>query len=268
MKRIILTYNQSCNLACDFCYVNFHHQKIEDKTYEVVKRAISLDFNVITFGGGDSFSKSSFRKSCILAKENGLFTQVDTNGISIAQSDFSFIENYVDLIGISLDGIGEAHNYFRKSKNLFSKVDVVLRTLKELKTRIKINTILTKQNRESICDIYRYLMQFENIDRWSIYQFFPISAARKYKDTFEICNDDFDSALTFLDKKDIKFKIEKFKYSDRVTGYIFCDEQGKLYTNSLEGDYRDICSIFDLEVAEKLSKINEFVNPKTKKRYV
>lgn len=268
MKRIILTYNQSCNLACDFCYVNFHHQKIEDKTYEVVKRAISLDFNVITFGGGDSFSKGSFRKSCILAKENGLFTQVDTNGISITQSDFAFIEKYVDLIGISLDGIGEAHNSIRKSKNLFTKVDTVLETLKGLKTRIKINTILTKQNRDSIHDIYRYLMQFENIDCWSIYQFFPISAARKNKDTFEIYNDDFDSTLTFLDKEDNNFKIEKFKYSDRVTGYIFCDEQGKLYTNSLEGDYRGICSIFDLDVEEKLSRLNEHINPKTKKRYI
>ncbi|MCQ6280060.1 radical SAM protein [Bacillus sp. EB600] len=268
MKRIILTYNQSCNLTCDFCYVNFHHQKIEDKTYEVVKRAISLDFDVITFGGGDSFSKSSFRKSCILAKENGLFTQVDTNGISITQSDFSFIENFVDLIGISLDGVGETHNYMRKSKNLFTKVNSVLQTLKESNTRIKINTILTKQNRDSIYDIFRYLMQFENIYSWSIYQFFPLSAARKKKDTFEICDDDFDSALTFLDKEEKKFKIEKFKYSDRVSGYIFCDEQGKIYTNSLEGDYRDICSIFDFDVAEKLSKLDECINPKTINRYI
>lgn len=268
MKRLILTYNQSCNLNCDFCYVNFHHQKIEDKTYEVVKRAISLGFDVITFGGGDSFSKSSFRESCIIAKENGLFTQVDTNGISITQSDFAFIEKYVDMIGISLDGIGETHNYMRKSKQLFTKVNAVLQTLQDSKTKIKINTILTKQNIETIYDIYRYLMQFENIDRWSIYQFFPLSAAKKRKDKFEVNNDDFDRVLTFLDNEDKKFKIDKFKYSDRVSGYIFCDEQGKLYTNSIEGDYRDICSIFDCDVVEKLSKLNEFINPKTKNRYL
>ncbi|PZD96975.1 hypothetical protein DNH61_04830 [Paenibacillus sambharensis] len=268
MKRIILTYNQSCNLACDFCYVNFHHQKIEDKAYEVVARAISLDFNVITFGGGDSFSKSSFRKACILAKEHGLFTQVDTNGISITQSDYEFIEKYVDLIGISLDGVGEAHNSIRKSKNLYTKVNTILETLTDLKIRIKINTILTKQNKKSIYDIYRYLMKYDNIDCWSIYQFFPISVARKNKDMFEILNNDFDDTLSFLDKEDSKFKIEKFKYSDRVTGYIFCDEQGKLYTNSLEGDYRDICSIFDLDVEEKLFRFNEFINPKTRDRYI
>jgi MoaA/NifB/PqqE/SkfB family radical SAM enzyme len=268
MKRIILTYNQSCNLSCDFCYVNFHHRKIKDKTYEVVNRAISMGFNVITFGGGDSFSKRSFRESCKLAKERGLFTQVDTNGISIEKGDFAFIDNYVDLIGISLDGIGETHNFMRRSNDLFSKVDNVLQTLEESNTIIKINTILTKQNKESINDIYRYLMQFKNIDRWSIYQFFPLSSAREHKSTFEINIEEFDSALAFLDKQqDMKFKIEKFKFNDRVSGYIFCDEQGRLYTNSIEGEYRDICSIFDDDVAEKLLEFNEFINPRTKDRY-
>lgn len=268
MKRIILTYNQSCNLSCDFCYVNFHHQKIKDKTYEVVKRAISMDFNVITFGGGDSFSKRTFRESCKLAKESGLFTQVDTNGISIEQSDFAFIENYVDLIGISLDGIGETHNFMRKSKGLFSKVDNVLQTLNELNSKVKINTILTKQNRESLYDIYRYLMQFENIDRWSIYQFFPLSSARENKSMFEIDNEEFDSALAILDKhQETNFTIEKFKFNDRVSGYIFCDERGGLYTNSIGGEYRDICSIFDDDVAKKLLELNEFINPRTKNRY-
>ncbi|PJN50011.1 hypothetical protein PAEAM_56230 [Paenibacillus sp. GM1FR] len=227
-----------------------------------------MEFNVITFGGGDSFSKRSFRNSCILAKERGLFTQVDTNGISITKGDFAFIEKYVDLIGISLDGIGEVHNSMRKSKNLFTKIDTVLGTLNELKTRIKINTILTNQNKGAIQDLYRYLMLYDNIDSWSIYQFFPLSVARKNKDVFEINKDEFDSVLTFLDKENNKFNIEKFKYSDRVTGYIFCDEQGKLYTNSIEGDYRSICSIFDIDVAEKLSRLENFVNPKTKKRYV
>ena len=131
-----------------------------------------MEFNVITFGGGDSFSKRSFRNSCILAKEEGLFTQVDTNGISITKSDFEFIEKYVDLIGISLDGIGEVHNFMRKSKNLFNKVETVLETLNGVKTKIKINTILTNQNKETIQDLYRYLMQYDNIYSWSIYQFF------------------------------------------------------------------------------------------------
>ncbi|MGG3836960.1 radical SAM protein [Paenibacillus thiaminolyticus] len=119
MKRLILTYNQSCNLSCDFCYISFHHKKIQDKTYEIIERAISHNFDVITFGGGDSFSKKTFRESCILAKENNIFTHVDTNGLAINSDDFIFIEKYVDLLGISLDGIGADHNILRKSNNRY-----------------------------------------------------------------------------------------------------------------------------------------------------
>jgi sulfatase maturation enzyme AslB (radical SAM superfamily) len=268
MKRLILTYNQSCNLSCDFCYVHFHHNKIVDKTYEIIKKAILFDFDVITFGGGDSFSKSSFRNSCILAKENNLFTHVDTNGISITSDDFMFIEKYVDLIGISLDGIGEVHNKLRKSRNLYEKVNSILLTLDNTNTKIKINTILTNQNTESIKDLYAYLRSFKNIERWSIYQFFPLSAAKKNRDTFEISNENFDQILNFLKNEQSHFKIEKFKFSDRVCGYIFCDEEGNLYTNSLDGDYIDICSIFDSSAEEKISNLTEFINPKTKNRYV
>ena len=55
MKRLIITYNQNCNLKCKFCYIDFHYQKIEDKTNEIVAKAIEYGFDIITFGGGDSF---------------------------------------------------------------------------------------------------------------------------------------------------------------------------------------------------------------------
>ncbi|MFD2924211.1 radical SAM protein [Halobacillus naozhouensis] len=264
-----MTYNQSCNLSCDFCYVNFHHKKIQDKTYEIIKKAILLNFDVITFGGGDAFSKKSFRNSCILAKENNLFTQVDTNGIAIRLNDHDFIDKYVDLIGISLDSIGEEYNEFRKSKKLFTKVNSVLKTLDKnnINTKLKINTILTKQNKNAIYDIYNYLKSFNSIERWSIYQFFPLSAAKRKRETFEISNEGFDETLFFLNDEKPNFKIEKFKFSDRVSGYIFCDEEGILYTNSLEGNYIVICSIFDTEAEKKLLNLHELINPKTENRY-
>ncbi|PZM64490.1 radical SAM protein [Paenibacillus dendritiformis] len=268
MKRLILTYNQSCNLSCDFCYISFHHKKIQDKTYEIIERAISHNFDVITFGGGDSFSKKTFRESCILAKENNIFTHVDTNGLAINSDDFIFIEKYVDLLGISLDGIGADHNILRKSKNLFDKINHTLEMLDTLDTRIKINTILTNKNKDSMYDLYIYLKRFNRIERWSIYQFFPLSDARSYKDIFEISDEEYDKILSFLDNENPHLTIERYKYRNRVNGYIFCDEEGNIYTNSLKGEYLDICSIFDTDFEEKISSLNELINPETIDRYL
>lgn len=266
INRLILTYNQCCNLSCDFCYINFHHKIIKDRTYEIIQKAIMYNFNVITFGGGDAFSKKSFRDSCVLAKDNNLFTHVDTNGISIKDSDFSFIEKYVDLIGISLDGLKEQHNKIRKHDNLFEKVNYILEGLNSSRTKIKINSILTAENKMSIHELFIFLKNF-SIDRWSIYQFFPISVAKNYINRFEISDMDYDAVLHFLDSEESPFIIEKLKYKDRVNGYVFCDEEGNVYTNNIIGDYIPICSIFDENFLERISGFELLINPKTLNRY-
>ncbi|WP_274310478.1 radical SAM protein [Solibacillus daqui] len=267
MKRLILTYNQSCNLKCKFCYIDFHYKKIEDRTLEIVRQAISLGFDIITFGGGDSFSKRNFRNACRIAKINNIFIHVDTNGVSIREDDYDFINDNVDLLGISIDQLWDEHDNFRDTKNLFAKIDKTLTQLEKSNIEIKINTILTNKNKESIEEIFYYIKQFKNISRWSIYQFFPLSSARLHKSIYEITDEEFDNTLNFLNKSSQHFKIEKYKFVDRVQGYIFCDEEGKLYSNSIEGEYLPIGSIFNENDCLNLLKKDQLINPKTEDRY-
>jgi MoaA/NifB/PqqE/SkfB family radical SAM enzyme len=268
MKRLIITYNQNCNLKCKFCYIDFHYQKIEDKTNEIVAKAIEYGFDIITFGGGDSFSKKTFRSACKLAKENNIITHVDTNAIAIKDSDIDFINQYVDLLGISLDAIGEDYDKFRDSKNLFKKVDLIIEKLEEkIHIPIKINTIVTRLNSHNISEIGGYIMKFKNIKRWSLYQFFPLSVARKEQDKYEISDYDFDLLTQHLNINNSNLNIEFFKFKDRVDGYLFCDEQGFIYTNSINGSYEKLYSIFDKDFKNKTDNIKRKINPKTIHRY-
>ena len=52
-----------------------------------------------------------------------------------------------------------------------------------------------------------------------------------------------------------------------MNGYLFCDEEGRLYTNNIEGEYTKLFSIFDLNAGEKINKIDELINPLTLDRY-
>lgn len=265
MKRLIVTYNQSCNLTCDFCYVSFHNKKIEDKTIHIVEKAIELRFDVITFGGGDAFSKRKFREACTICKSHGIKTHADTNCIAIKPTDYNFIEENIDLLGISLDGIGMVHDIMRKSNNLFSKVNSVLTNLDKQNFKVKVNTVVTKQNKDDLNNIYNYLNNLNNISIWSLYQFFPLDAAKRYQENFEISNQEFDLITESFKSKN--FNIEKFKFSERVSGYIFCDEVGNLYTNTIDGDYLAIGSIFDNTINDKLQTLNLSINPKVEYRY-
>lgn len=268
MKRLIITYNQNCNLKCKFCYIDFHYQPVIDKTVEIVQLAVENNFDIITFGGGDSFGKKKFRDACKLAKENNIFTHVDTNGKAIKETDIEFINKNIDLIGISLDSIGEKYDVFRESKNLFSKVDFVIKQLDiYTNTSIKINTIVTKSNLEDVFEIRDYILKFKNIKRWSLYQFFPLSAAKNKREKYELTDLEFDKIIQTLNISELNIEVECFKFKDRVKGYLFCDEEGNIYTNNIDGEYKKMFSIFDENFRLKLDSINDQINPRTIVRY-
>lgn len=268
MKRLIVTYNQSCNLHCKFCYIDFHNQKVNDKVLEILKKAVEMNFKVITFGGGDPFSKKSFAPACRYAKASGLFVQVDTNAKAIREHDYELIGRNIDLLGISIDAIGEDYNDFRGAKNLFDKVDNVIKTLNKLShTPIKVNTVVTKANKDKLPNIRDYILGCPNVVRWSLYQFFPLSSAESTKNLYEISDEDFEVAVSNLQPIKTNIQLEAFKYRDRVNGYLFCDEEGGLYTNSIKGEYVKLFSIFDPASKGKIDKIEELINPLTRYRY-
>lgn len=253
-------------MRCKFCYVSFFNKRLNDMSIEIIQKAAKLGFDIITFSGGDPFSKSKFREACIEAKMLGLQTHVDTNALAIREEDISFIEDNIDILGISIDGVGEIHNELRESKNSFGKIEHLLSVISETKTTIKVNTVLTKENVNCLNELSSFLRQYPQVTIWSIYQFFPLDAASKYKDRFFIDNDEFTKRTSTL-QINTGLKMEVLPYSNRVNGYLFVNELGQMFTNSLVGEYFDLGSIFTTEFDSLESKLKELINPRTIDRY-
>ena len=233
---------------------------------EIIQKAAKLGFDIITFSGGDPFSKSNFREACVKAKKLGLQTHVDTNALAIREEDISFIEDNIDILGISIDGVGETHNVLRESKNSFTKIEDLLSVISGKETTIKVNTILTKENINCLDELSSFLRQYPKVSLWSIYQFFPLDVASKYKDRYYISNDEFTKRTGAL-QINTGLKIELFPYSNRVNGYLFVNELGEMFTNSLIGDYIALGSIFTTEIDSIKTKLKELINPRTLDRY-
>ena len=96
-----------------------------------------------------------------------------------------------------------------------------------------------------------------------MYQFFPLSVARKEQDKYEISDYDFDLLTQHLNINNSNLNIVFFKFKDRVDGYLFCDEQGFIYTNSINGSYEKLYSIFDKDFKNKTDNLKRKINPKT-----
>lgn len=253
-------------MKCKFCYVSFFNKRLTDRSFEIIQRASKLNFDVVTFSGGDPFSKSNFREACIEAKSLDLQTHVDTNALAIREEDISFIEDNIDLLGISIDGFGETHDKLRESKNSFKKIEDLLSGISGLRTTIKVNTILTKENINCLEDLFSFLTQYPQISIWSVYQFFPLDAANKFKERYFISSKEFVERTSYL-RENSRFKIELFPFTNRVEGYLFVNELGQMFTNSLTGEYLELGSIFNTEIEVLESKIKGLINPRTLNRY-
>ena len=84
---------------------------------------------------------------------------------------------------------------------------------------------------------------------------------------YELSDYEYDEIIHNLNLSELRIDVECFKFKDRVDGYLFCDEEGNIYTNNIEGDYIKLFSIFDEDAYSKFNSIKEKINPKTSIRY-
>lgn len=251
-------------MKCKFCYVSFYNEKLNDFSIEIIRHAFFLGFDVITFSGGDPFSKRTFRDACKEAKRLGIKTHVDTNSLAIKRDDFSFIADNIDILGVSLDGVESTHDNLRESKNSFKKAKLLIEGIDETNTIIKINTILTKENINCLTELSHFIGEYPKISIWSIYQFFPLDAAYIQKERYSITNEEFEFYTKEL-KVNSRLKIEIFPYKNRVDGYLFVNELGELFTNSIDGNYIQIGYFLNTKLKDL--EFSKFINPRTQYRY-
>ena len=220
MKRLILNYSNKCNLNCDFCYLSFNDKGV-DRSIEIIERIADLGFSVITFSGGDPFCQPFFKQACAKAKEIGLFTHVDSNGLNISIEDINFITEKVDLLGLSIDGINVVHNRMRKKSFLFEKIETVLKKLQKRAYPVKINTIVTKQNYSSIIELASFLKSYSNISLWSLYQFFPLDSAKNKRDLYELDNNSFLEVIQKISHEVNNLMIENLPFTKELMDTFF-----------------------------------------------
>jgi MoaA/NifB/PqqE/SkfB family radical SAM enzyme len=251
-------------MKCKFCYVSFYNEKLNDFSIEIIRHAYCLGFDVITFSGGDPFSKVKFRDACKEAKRLGIKTHVDTNSLAVKRGDLSFIEENIDILGVSLDGVESTHDNLRESKNSFKKSELLIQAVDETSTIIKINTIITKENINCLTELSHFIDKYPKISIWSIYQFFPLDAAYKHEEKYSITNEEFEYYTKRL-QVNSRVKVEIFPYKNRVDGYLFVNELGELFTNSIDGNYIQMGSFFNTKLKDL--EFNKFINPRTQHRY-
>jgi MoaA/NifB/PqqE/SkfB family radical SAM enzyme len=162
---LILFINSLCNMKCEHC---FYWQQLNQPTDLTFEEIVALSENLgpienLNLSGGEPFLRNEFAAICRqFIRRNGVKEiYVPTNGYfadrTIKALKEILEEPSLKLFGIelSLDGMPEFHDEFRKSKNSFRKAMETYDALAELQkqdNRLQIHSIstATESNMEEI----------------------------------------------------------------------------------------------------------------------
>lgn len=169
---LILFINSICNMKCEHCFYWEQLNKKDDLSFEEIV-ALSEDLGRIenlNLSGGEPFLRKEFAAVCrqfirrngvkeIYVPTNGYYTERTIDALREVLQERSLRLMAIEL---SLDGMPEFHDKFRKTKNSFKKAMQTYDALAELQkedSRLQIHSIstATEGNMEEIKKLTTFL---------------------------------------------------------------------------------------------------------------
>ncbi len=177
---LIKPVSADCNLACEYCFYSSksalypqtkRHRMSDDVLRELVEQLAVLSLDRVSFvwqGGEPTLAGLDFYKKVVkyqsMFRLPGQLTEnsLQTNGILIDDEWARFLAQHRFLVGVSLDGPPELHDYHRKDRSGDSSHEKVMKGIEWLKrynVDFNILVLLNKRNVEHPKELYRYFLE-------------------------------------------------------------------------------------------------------------
>jgi MoaA/NifB/PqqE/SkfB family radical SAM enzyme len=248
IQRICFNFSSSCNMRCSYCYIPFSKSAVDqDVCLRVIERCRELGTQVITIGGGDPFVYGFLPSLVRRAREVGLETHLDTNGLRVCDRDFAWMASTISLLGLPLDGPDDiCHDRMRNAAGHFKKVLAVARRARDYGIRCKINTVVSRLNFGAISSMSPVVASLAP-ERWSLYQYWPLAHGELAFEIHRISELEFRSAVGQLGTDHAACTVEINTVASRSGRYFFVSHTGQVYTHDPFDDSRYVFlgSIFD-----------------------
>lgn len=271
LERVIFQFSEKCNMSCTFCYCPFTGEKLnKNLCFDIIDYCSKLGVKTITFGGGDPFLCTFIEDLIIHTNQKGIEIHIDTNGLSLSNDNFSFLEKYVSMISFPIDGVNkDIHKLMRGSSIHYDIVMTHLKQIKNTGNKIKINTVVSSINSEKLHDLVPIFNDL-GIYAWNLQQFFPIDKALNHIGKYYIDNEKYNSVIEKIKEKSPLFIVENGLIQDRIGNHFFVTHSGNVYVHSKHDrtKYLNIGSIFDSKTIETWKLLSyTSIHPATSHRY-
>ncbi len=168
---VIWNLIRRCNLTCKHCYSisadkDFPGELSTAEIYGVMDDLKRFHVPVLILSGGEPLLRPDLFDIAQRAKGLGFYVGLSSNGTLIDETNIRRIaETDFNYVGISLDGIRETHDKFRRMAGAFEKSLHGIRLCRDLGLKIGVRFTMTQDNAHDLPGLLR-LVEDEGIDRF------------------------------------------------------------------------------------------------------
>lgn len=181
---VVWTVTRRCNLACLHCYAAAADRPFKGELSTPEARALIADLGafgvpVLLLSGGEPLLRPDLFDLAAYAHDHGIRTTLSTNGTRITREVAQRIKDVgFGYVGISLDGIGARHDYFRGQDGAFDAALAGIRHCVAVGQRVGLRLTLTRHTVRDLDAIFA-LIEREQINRACFYHLVPSGRGRQ-----------------------------------------------------------------------------------------
>lgn len=168
---VIWNLVRRCNLTCKHCYstsadIDFPGELSTEEVYRVMDDLRAFGVPVLILSGGEPLMRPDIFDISQRAKDLGFYVGLSSNGTLIDEDNIEDIAAVgYDYLGVSIDGIEETHDKFRRRDGAFAEAMQGLGLARDQGIKVGLRFTLTQDNARELPQLLD-LMDEEGIDKF------------------------------------------------------------------------------------------------------
>ncbi|MCG8011243.1 MAG: heme d1 biosynthesis radical SAM protein NirJ, partial [Candidatus Thiodiazotropha weberae] len=168
---VIWNLVRRCNLTCKHCYAtsadkDFPGELDTQQVFDVMDDLKGFDVPVLILSGGEPLMRPDIYDISRRAKSQGFYVGLSTNGTLIDEDSIGRIADIgYDYVGISIDGLRETHDQFRRKQGAFDEALRGIKLCTEAGLKVGLRFTLTQDNAAELPGLLN-LMERERVEKF------------------------------------------------------------------------------------------------------
>ncbi len=168
---VIWNLIRRCNLTCKHCYsisadIDFPDELSTQEVNGVMDDLKQFGVPVLILSGGEPLLRTDLMEIAHRARSMGFYVGLSTNGTMIGRHNIDVLAGIgFNYLGVSLDGIEDTHDRFRRKAGAFSASLNGIRLARDAGIKVGIRFTLTQDNAHDLPALLE-LMKRERLDKF------------------------------------------------------------------------------------------------------